>query len=143
LDWAEEGGGDEEAALAALAANGLLKLKMVVLKHMFNPEETKTYSLGKEAFYHELKVEVGMEVEKKAGAIEKLHVFEGNPEGVILVKFKSALSAVKCIELFDTRWFGGQQLECSYFDGKTDYRVKESAEKEKQRLEDFGKWLEQ
>ena len=36
-------------------------------------------------------VEVGMEVEKQCGEIEKLTVFEHNPDGVIAVKFKVML----------------------------------------------------
>ena len=40
------------------------------------------------------------------------------------------------------RFFAGKKLEADYYDGFTNYTVKESEEDEKQRIEDFGAWLE-
>jgi len=113
-------------------------LRIVVLKHMFNPADAET----EPSFYDDLKIEVGVEVEKKAGPIEKITVFERNPEGAIAIKFKDPASALKCIDAFNGRFFGGQKLECDYFDGITDYRMKESEEETNKRIEEFGKWLE-
>jgi hypothetical protein len=36
-----------------------------------------------------------------------------------------------------------RQITCDFWDGVTNYVVKESAEKEEERLESFGAWLEQ
>lgn len=46
-------------------------------------------------------IEVGMEIEGKCGAIEKITIFEGNPEGVIVIKFKLPSSARTCIDLMN------------------------------------------
>jgi uncharacterized protein YlzI (FlbEa/FlbD family) len=62
----------------------------------------------------------------------------------VKVKFASALHADACIKLMNGRFFDGRQLRAGFWDGKTDYRiVKESAEELNQRIDDFGKWLEQ
>jgi hypothetical protein len=45
------------------------------------------------------------------------------------------------IELFHERFFGGRKLECTYFDGKTNYKVAESEEKAKARAAEFTKWM--
>lgn len=41
------------------------------------------------------------------------------------------------------RYFDGKELECFYFDGKTNFNhVPEDAEETKRRIDGFGKWLE-
>ena len=40
------------------------------------------------------------------------------------------------------RWFAERQLKCYYWDGSTDFTVKEDAKVEEQRLENFGDWVE-
>lgn len=32
------------------------------------------------------------------------------------------------------RWYGGRQLEAEFYDGKTDYRYKETEEERKERI---------
>jgi len=127
LSWAE---GDEDVADVG-------GLRIVILKHMFDPAEADGAS-----FYEELKVDIGSEVERRAGAIEKITIFEGNPEGAVAVKFKSGAAAEKCIDLMNGRFFGGQAIECAYFDGVTNYKVQKPDDSE-QRMKEFGDWLEQ
>jgi len=105
---------------------------------MFNPKDAE----GTEDFYEDLKGEVGAETESKCGKIEKITVFEKNLDGVIAIRFDSALSAEKCIQLMNGRWFGGKQIECDYFDGVTDYRVRETEEEMEARLKAFSEWIE-
>lgn len=41
------------------------------------------------------------------------------------------------------RFFAGRKISCIFWDGKTDYKKPPETEEEvKQRIEDFGKWLE-
>jgi len=127
LSWDEDGIADNKGGL-----------KIVVLKHMFDPKDAE----GSEDFYEDLKREVGAETESKCGKIEKLTVFERNPDGVIAIRFDSALSAEKCIQLMNGRWFAGNQIECDYFDGVTDYRVKETEQEMEARLKAFSAWIE-
>lgn len=112
--------------------------RIVILKHMFLPEEAMQYP----NFYNGVRMEVGTEVERVCGMVEKLTVFEGSPEGVIAIKFEEPHSAELCIQQFNGRWYGFRQLEATYFDG-TDYRVKETEEEKAERIKKFGEWLEQ
>jgi len=113
--------------------------RIVIMKNMFLPEEAKAYE-DPFTFYDGIRCEVGAEVERACGLIEKLTVFEGSPEGVIAIKFADPLSAETCITQFNGRWFAFRQLEAAYFDG-TDYRVKETDAESQKRVEEFGAWL--
>jgi len=93
------------------------KKEFVTLKHMFHPSEAQ----GDPNFYEDLKLEVEMECERKCGKIEKITVFDGNPEGVIAIKFVNSASAEKCIDIMHGRFFGGRQIVCQFFDGHTNY----------------------
>lgn len=126
LSWNDEGE-DEDG------------LRIVILKHMFSLEEAQ----DNEEFYNELKLEIGIECEKQAGPIEKLTVFEGSEVGAVAVKFKDSISATKCIEVMDGRFFGGMKVECDYWDGVTNYKKMDTEEDEQKRLSEFGDWLEQ
>ena len=75
--------------------------------------------------------------------MEKITLFERNPEGVVVVKFDSTGAAEACIKLMHGRWFARRQLEASYWDGRTNYVVKMSEKDEEKRLKDFGDWLEE
>ncbi len=59
------------------------------------------------------------------------------------MKFKDHESAAKCVEVMNGRWFAKRQLEAEFYDGFTDYGVKENDEQETQRIESFQKWLEE
>lgn len=112
------------------------KRRIVVLKHMFLPDEALQYP----NFYNGIRQEIGYELERVCGRIEKMTVFEGSPEGVIAVKFTEPAFAESCIQEFDGRWYAFRQLAAAYFDG-TDYRVKETEEEKKARIAKFGDWL--
>jgi len=70
------------------------------LKHIMDPDEAKADA----NFYNDLEVEITEEVEK-IGEVEKVKVFEQNPEGVVAVKFVEAKAAAKCIEVMNGRFF--------------------------------------
>jgi len=40
------------------------------------------------------------------------------------------------------RWFDGRKLEAEFFDGKTDYRYKQTEEEVAERRKNWEKWLE-
>jgi HIV Tat-specific factor 1 len=62
---------------------------------------------------------------------------------VIQIKFKTPTAAANCIQLMNGRFFAGSKISCFFWDGKTDYKKPPETEEEvKQRIEDFGKWLE-
>jgi len=68
---------------------------------------------------------------------------QNNPEGVVSVRFSVPADAKKCVEMMNGRYFDQRQLEAFFWDGKTDYKVKETKEDMQRRLDEFGKWLEE
>ena len=75
----------------------------------------------------EIKNELLEEIEEAVGKVTRIEVFEENP--VCKIKFETAIDAEKCVKLMHGRWFDQRQLECFFWDGKTDYKkASESAE---------------
>jgi len=111
-------------------------LRIVILKNVFDPKE----ALSDPNYYEDIRVDM-LEECSKLGEIEKLTVFERNPEGAVAVRFRSPAAAESCIELMNGRWYGGRQLQAEFYDGKTDYRYKETEEEMKQRIQKFEEWL--
>lgn len=126
LDWGADDGVDDGRGL-----------RIVILKHMFKWEELAKDPNATLTLQFEIETEV-----KKIGEFEKVTIFERNPEGVVAVKFKQAPAAEECISVMNGRFFGGQQIACDFWDGETNYVVKETEEEEQKRLEAYGDWLE-
>ena len=119
-------------------------LKIVVLEGLFEPKQF----LADAGFEEELQNDLASECEK-CGEIDKITLFSKHPKGIVIVKFKTAFAAQECVRLMDGRFFGGKVLKSYYWDGTTNYSLAgmpdQSAEQEveKQRLDEFGNWLEQ
>ncbi|CAM9457457.1 unnamed protein product [Scytosiphon promiscuus] len=131
LSWAES---DDTGA----AKGGL---KIVVVENMFQPSDFEK----NEAFGEELEADLLAEGEK-LGPVEKITVFPKNNKGPVVIKasFGTAYAASECVKVFDGRFFGGRKLSCHFWDGVTNYTIKEEDEKEEaQRLDAFGDWLEE
>ena len=110
---------------------------------MFTLEEVEQNSYRVDPFFEELEYEIRGEIERY-GAVDKMHFFREHPNGVIKIRFMSAIHAEECIKVMNGRFFDGRQIKCYYWDGKTDYRVvKESVEDQNKRIDDFGAWLEE
>ena len=60
----------------------------------------------------------------KAGALEKVNVFEGSEHGAVAVRFKSVDDAERCVAMLDERQFGAGTVRCAIYDGVTDYRAR-------------------
>mmetsp|Transcript_33783 Transcript_33783/g.73845 ORF Transcript_33783/g.73845 Transcript_33783/m.73845 type:complete len:467 (-) Transcript_33783:320-1720(-) len=113
----------------------------VVLKHMFTIDEVLNAGLG---FVSELEADIAEEC-CKIGPCVKLKTYSMHPEGVVTVQFKTPEHANKCMEMMHGRWFGGNQVLASIWDGKTNYhqqQVKESEEEQAARLERYAAELE-
>ncbi len=123
LSWAEEG----QTSVTSNSA------RMVILKNVFDPASAD-YALVRED------IQEGC---AEFGDVEKINVFEGNPEGVVAIRFATVSMAKKCISVMDGRWYDRRQLSASFFDGHTDYRVKRTdEEKLKQRDKEWEAWLQ-
>ncbi|KAK8822238.1 hypothetical protein WA577_005402 [Blastocystis sp. JDR] len=126
LSWAEE---DED--------EGGIGLKIIVLQNMFSLQEAK-----KPNFKEELMSDVRSGCEP-FGVVEKVTIFDTNPDGIVVVKFKSANAAENCVKRMDGRFFAGRQLKAFFWDGHTDYRTKMTDDEENEKLENFAKWIEE
>lgn len=74
------------------------------------------------AFYSNLRQDVEVEC-RKAGAVEKVTLFEGSERGAVAVRFKDADDAERCAAMLDDRTFGQRTVRCAIYDGVTDYRA--------------------
>ncbi len=83
------------------------------------------------------------ECEEKFGKIERIKIFEDQIQGIIKIRFLSAVSAEKCIQSLSGRFYNGRTIEAFYWDGRIDYdKQNENMDLQNQRIEEFGKWLE-
>ena len=71
-------------------------------------------------------------------------MFHMNPQGIVMVKFKTDDAAAKCIDVMDGRYFGGNRVSAHMWDGISNYHVKktESTEEQQARLEQFAEQIE-
>lgn len=109
----------------------------VILKHCFDPAVITSVT-----FFEELKEEIKTECEARCGKVQSIKIFERNPEGVVAIKFARGYHAQKCIEIMNGRHFDNRQLTAEFYDGITDYHVRESEEDMRKRDEEWSKWLE-
>jgi HIV Tat-specific factor 1 len=80
------------------------------------------------------------------GVVEKITVFSKHPAGVVIVKFASPGAASDAVKEFDGRmWKEAGRIEASFWDGVTDFTVRDEVKEQKEseeRQHEFGKWLE-
>ena len=107
---------------------------------MFTPEIV----LAEPEYIEAVKEDVESECEANGWKIKRLTIHEFHPEGIVEIKFEEPKAAEECIKTFAGRYYGGRLLECDYYDGKTNYKnIRESREDEQNRIDNFGKWLEE
>ncbi|GMH38337.1 hypothetical protein BSKO_06221 [Bryopsis sp. KO-2023] len=111
----------------------------VILKHMFHPDEM----IGDPDAATELEAEIKEECEK-IGAVDRVNIYQHNPDGVVAIRFESEEATELCVKKMNNRFFGGRMVEASKWDGFTKYNVKpkQTEEEEAERLEKFAKDLE-
>lgn len=90
-----------------------------------------------------MELDIIEECEEKFGSIDKLKIYEEHIQGIIKIKFHSPVSAEKCIQGLNGRFYNGRTIEAFYWDGKTNYdKQNDNLDLQNQRIEEFGKWLE-
>ncbi|CCI49570.1 unnamed protein product [Albugo candida] len=110
-------------------------LRIVVLKHLFCPQE-----ITDELYEKEILEDIEQEL-VKLGEINKITLFGHHEDGIVVVKFASSGSAAKCLEVMKGRFFAGRKIDCQYWDGE-DYTHRESKVDEQNRAASFDEWLE-
>ena len=113
--------------------------KVVIIKNLFDPSEFD----ADPTLIAEYKQEVEEECSAKCGPVKKVELYDRNPEGVVAVFFKEFEHADLCVGLMNGRFYAGRQLLAENWDGRTKYKVKETAEEEQRRLEEWNKYLEE
>jgi len=136
----------------SLVSGGGSAAHVVILLGLFTEAEVAD---ADEHFYANLKEDLLVEC-SKAGAVEKVTIFEGSEKGAAAVKFRKPDDAERCVVMMRERSFGNEALTCELYDGVSDYRPKtprkaaglsdangeESIEEQESKLESFAQWLE-
>jgi RNA recognition motif-containing protein len=125
-------------------AGGLKGLRIIVLKNMFDP--TDFVNDTNDEKLRSLEQSVHSECEE-LGTVEKITIFSKNPAGVVIVKFAQPNAASDAVNRFNgqLRDNGKRRVNASYWDGVTDYTVRDEENEAKdaeKRLDEFGDWLE-
>ena len=144
LSWAGAGETDFSAGGA----------KIVILRGMFSHQEGMQ---GREVFGKQVAEDVRSECDAKCGPVERVNVYWSNPDGVVMVKFRTAGGAAECLRVMRGRSYGGQEIGVGLYDGVTDFRGEEEKNKKKtaggggagaagggdgKRIDEFGAWIE-
>jgi HIV Tat-specific factor 1 len=105
-------------------------IRTVVLKKVFTLRELEEDPHAKRDI--ELDIEEGC---SEIGKVEQVVLFDEEPEGVVLVRFTTEQEPDACIDKMNGRFFGGQKLTATKYDGEEFHR---SAGKKPEREEQHG-----
>ncbi|WKX91210.1 hypothetical protein Q1695_009775 [Nippostrongylus brasiliensis] len=92
------------------------------------------------ALMMDLKEEV-QESCSKYGTVKKVVVYDTNPEGVVTVTFETTDCSDMAVKMLNGRIVDGRRLEVALWDGKTRYKMEESEEDRKRRLEAWQNYI--
>jgi len=120
---------------------GMKGLTIIVLKNMFTVSQSRD-----DEFLAQMEKQLRKDCHG-LGTVEKITVFASNPEGVVIVRFKESAAATNAIQKFNGESQDNRnKIEAHFWDGVTDYTVKDRQQEEKEEKErhkEFGDWLEQ
>ncbi|KAL1644758.1 hypothetical protein SLS58_004223 [Diplodia intermedia] len=135
-DWGDE---DEYQNKASSDGAGTRWERTVVLKHMFTLHELEEDPEAEDDIQADI-----MEEAQKFGEVEKVFVFNEEPQGVVSIKFGDQSAAKDCVKAFNGRMFDKRPIMAYIADGKEFFKrtKRDDEEKEKARLEQFGKDLQ-
>jgi hypothetical protein len=83
-------------------------LKIVILENMYSREDLETNADRIDYFFEELELDLRSEIEATIGPIAKIEFFKNNPNGIVKLKFVSALHAAESIKVMNGRFFDGR-----------------------------------
>lgn len=110
---------------------------VVIISNMFDPIEFERDPSLIMEYQRDMREECS-----KCGEVKKVVVYDRHPEGIVSVSFKEIEQADECINMMNGRWFAGRQLKAETWDGRTKYKIEESAEEMEKRLKQWDKFLE-
>lgn len=110
--------------------------KTVIIKNLFTPE------------LFEKEVELILEYQNnlreecsKCGMVRKVVIYDRHPDGVAQINMASPEEADLVIQMMQGRYFGQRQLSAEAWDGKTKYKIEESAVEAHERLSKWDEFL--
>lgn len=92
--------------------DNIIGLRIVIIQNAFT---IQTYT-------EDFKEKVIKLVTDNIGEVDKVVVYQHNPDGIVQVRFKKPKEAEACIEEFNEKEMLGRVVKCFFWDGKTDYR---------------------
>lgn len=118
--------------------------RVVVLKHMFTPEDLERDA----SLLLDLKEDVRDEC-STMGEVTNVVLYDKEKDGIMTVKFRDPISAQACVLKMNGRWFDKRQVEASLYTGKqrfqksgmTDEVEGDGQDAERKRLDNFAQWL--
>jgi len=114
--------------------------KTVILKNVFKQEDLSSDPI----FVKNLKDEIKDECEK-IGPVQKVRVFQNNPDGVVEIRFIHTTSADKCVVKMNGRFFDKKKISAEIWDKVTKYNLNEdfNEDDDLKKWENFGKYIEE
>ena len=118
--------------------------KVVVIKNVFTLE-----ALEEDKDYYEDTME-DMREAAVHGEIKNITIFDKEEDGVVTIRFGSAMAAKACADAFDGRLYDGRRLQASIATGserfkksrKTKHGNDDDDDEEAKRLEDYSNFIE-
>jgi hypothetical protein len=122
---------------AKLGWKSTAQVNTVILRNVFDRNEIRSNPLLLEELKKDMRIGAS-----QFGKVKALKVAENNPEGIVIIHFKSNISSNPCVEKMNGRFYGGRMISAALWDGYTNHVLKESEDDRKKREEEFGVWLE-
>jgi len=110
--------------------------RIVVMKNMFDLQQFKNDPL----FIDKLRTNI-QESCSEYGEVKKINIYDANPDGAVTVGFVDINQADACCQYMNGRIWHGRIIQCQTWDGSTKYDVAPSTEEEKQRIDEWHRYL--
>lgn len=110
--------------------------RTVIIKNLFEP---KIFDENVELiieYQNDLREECG-----KCGTVRKVVIYDRHPDGVAQVTMADPEEADLVVQLMNARFFGCRRLLATTWDGKTKYKIFETEEEQKARIDKWNEYL--
>ena len=111
--------------------------KVVVIKNMFDVKEVDADPGLILDYTNNIRSQCS-----KFGQVSKVTLYDKHPEGVCQIFFKDPAEADMAVQMLNGRMFHKRVMAVATWDGKSKYNINESSAEEKERLEQWEKYLE-
>ncbi|CAF3277473.1 unnamed protein product [Rotaria socialis] len=110
--------------------------RIIAMKNMFDLNQFKNDPLFIDKLRNQIRDSCS-----EYGEVKKINIYDANPAGVVTVGFADIEQADICCQYMNDRIWHGRVIECKIWDGSTKYDVAPAEEEEKQRIDEWHKYL--